>query len=513
MVDGILGAHRGSLSADGAKNPLILRPGQILPGIVLEVKPEHAVVLLNGINVVAELKTSVIPGEKLMLQVGEQLPDGRMVLQKVASGQTEEGPAITQRDLESVLQYLGVKSSSLNEAIVRELLELHSPVTQRALQALSSFAIKNNLSAGQIPALTWLWARGLPITQESVVSLASLMDNGFPGSKLGELVQVLKGIPAENIFPGSSNNEMQGLGPGSLKANAGAVTTGANPVPGDGPGNQTQAAGPWTGEKGIILSAWDIPKDPTGRLTQTIGRLLLFPEESLSHWVQKLRDTMQNLGLNHERDVLRFLEQLGGRPDGSQGIKDDPGGLFQGEKGTLKALLMELVKPGGQPFTENISLVADKVVKDITGFQLLNIAGRQEADGITTFVPGWVALGDSGTLPFFLKVKRYFGGSGSSQDYRCQVLFFISTREMGEVVCRLALERGFLTCGFTVRGEEECRLLDSMLPFLEERFRSLPWKIVIYPSKITGSEEIAKAWYEETFLANEAGFKSLDARV
>lgn len=514
MVDGILGVPRGFLSASGEKNPLILRPGQILPGIVLEVKPEHAVVLLNGINVVAELKTTVLPGEKLMLQVGEQLPDGKIVLQKVASGQIQPDQGISQRELESVLQYLGLKSSSLNEAIVKELLQLHSPVTGRALGVLSSFAMKHNLSPDEVSALTWLWARSLPITKDSVASLASLMGNGFQGSKLGELLQVLNGILAENISPESLKNEMQGLGPGSLNANAGIEKSGANPVPEGGPAGKVQADQSQGGKaERVIPSTAGVPEAPAGKLTQVIGRLLLMSEESQIHWAQKLQDTLQNLGLNHERDVLRLLEQLGGKPEGSQGVKDDPGNLLVGEKGTLKTLLMELVKPGEQPLSEKLSLVADRMIKDITGFQLLNIAGRREADGITTFVPGWMALEDGSVQPFFLKVKRYFGGSGSSQDYRRQVLFFISTRGMGEVVCRLALEGDYLTCGFTVRGEEECRLLDSMLPLLEERFQSLPWKTIIYPSKITGSEEIAREWYEETFLAYETRFKGLDVRV
>ncbi len=467
MVDGISGFPQESSWLSGAKDTLILRPGQILPGTVLEVTPENALVLLNGINVVAELTTTVLPGERLMLQVVGEQPDGKVLLQKVFPGQEQGESPVTPKDLEAILSHLEIKNSKLNEAIVKELLQLKIPVTRSTVELLASFALKNNVSPGEVPALAWLWSRSLPITRESMAAMISLMEGGAQDTKMAELLQSLRKIPA-----------------------------GSTPEIPSGGTAAREAAGNFVRE--------------------AIEQLLLKPEEPRGQWAQKLVDALEKLGLGHERDTLRLLEQVGKQPEGFRDVKDLAGSL-KGEEGrTLKAALMEMLKPGGQLRGEDAraaNQLVNGVLKDITGFQLLNIAGRQEGDGITTFIPGWITQ-ENDLRPFFLKVKKYYGGSGAPEtDYQCQVLFFISTRDMGEVMCRLALENSRLTCGFTVRGEEERRLLDSLLPVLQERMAVLPWKTEIYPSKISGSEEILQTWHEETFAAPENRFRGLDTRI
>lgn len=453
MVDGVFGFSQRYIGNDF----LSLRPGQIVPGIVLEVTSDNAVVLLNGINVVAELETPVVPGEKLRLQVVEKMPDGKMLLRKVDSGGQGESP-ISQKDMESLLNHFGVKNTPMNEEIVRGLLGQKVALTQRNIELLSIFALKHNVSLEEVPALAWLWARGLPITKESITAVLSLSEGRFQDPKMAQLLQTLG-----------------------------------------------------QGTSGGIQEGTFVPGNFDSAVLDSVKNLLLMPQEELSQWAQKIRGTLEALGAGHERDVMRFLEEFeGGR--GLNEIQDLKALLAGNESRTLKAALMGMLQAGNSPENSQLTRIASGLLKDITGLQLLNLFGQSDGEGTVSYLPGWVMLQDNDIQPFFLKIKQY-QGAFSEQEYRCQVLFFISTKGLGEVMCRLALERDCLTCGFTLRGQEECRLLDSMLPVLKERLECLPWKTVIYPSTVSRGEEIQETWYKEVFLTHEKVYKGLDARV
>jgi hypothetical protein len=453
MVDGVFGFSQRYIGNDF----LSLRPGQIVPGIVLEVTSDNAVVLLNGINVVAELETPVVPGEKLRLQVVEKMPDDKMLLRKVDSGGQGESP-ISQKDMESLLNHFGVKNTPMNEEIVRGLLGQKVALTQRNIELLSNFALKHNVSLEEVPALAWLWARGLPITKESITAVMSLMEGRFQDPKMAQLLQTLG-----------------------------------------------------QGTSGGIQEGTFVPGNFDSAVLDSVKNLLLMPQEELSQWAQKIRGTLEALGAGHERDVMRFLEEFeGGR--GLNEIQDLKALLAGNESRTLKAALMGMLQAGNSPVNSQLTRIASGLLKDITGLQLLNLFGQSDGEGTVSYLPGWVMLQDNDIQPFFLKIKQY-QGAFSEQEYRCQVLFFISTKGLGEVMCRLALERDCLTCGFTLRGQEECRLLDSMLPVLKERLECLPWKTVIYPSTVSRGEEIQETWYKEVFLTHEKVYKGLDARV
>lgn len=460
-------------SPRGPKEVLILHPGQVVPGIVLEADAENAVILINGVNVAAELKTSAVPGEKLMLEVIEQRADGKMLLQKVvAQGRNEQ--ALAQEELKSILDHLGLQNSKLNETMVMELIRLGIPLNHRTMDLLSTLAVKNNLSPQQVPALTWLWARGLPITKEGITAIADLMEGCFKDTKVAKLFRLF------------SDN-------GAASRNA-AVE--ANLIDGD---------------------SLSLPKNLGRPGLEVVEQLLLRGGETEAQWGQKLLDTLTNLGLGYERDLLRLLEQMGGHNGGPKDMQELAALLRGGEAKTLKAALIEMLNGENQPQGEGLrsaNSVAQGVLREITGYQLLNISGRQETDGVSLFVPGWVALQSNEIQPFFLKVKQYYGQRGDfAGEYQCQVLFFISTKEMGEVMCRLALENNCLSCKFTVAGTEEARLLDSMLPMLHEKLQSLPWKTVFYSSRVLEAEEINRIWIEETFAVPEKSFSGLDARI
>lgn len=461
MVDGISGFSQVLFCSYPGQGALSLRPGQTFTGIVLEVNSENAVVLLNGINVVAELETKVLPGDKLLLQVLEQGSDGKVLLQK-----TDFVPghsfSLADTDLAAVLDYFGIKKSSLSETVVKELLQLKVPVSQRTVELLSSLAQKNRVSQKHIPALAWLWARGLPITKESVTAAAGLMESRFLDHKMEQLFHALHiGIPGETVE---------------------------------------------------ILPQSFISQSKT--ISEVLKQLFLLPGEGPGQWAGKMANAYQKLGLFHEKDLLKVLEEMGKQPQRLFNSKE--AGLLDGGNGqTVKALLMDLVRTEGKYGNAGLfNQPASGLVQDITGLQLLHISGQQDGDGVAICMPGWIVTQEKEVQPFLIKLKQYHGSDAAcEQNYRCQVLLFIETRAIGGIMCRLVLESGFLTCAFTVRGQEECRFLDSMLPVLKDRLQSMPWKPTIHPCKVSSCDEIETAWYNELFTVQEKSFKGLDARI
>ena len=77
---------------------LRIKTGQILSGLVLEVHADKAVLLLQGVNVVAELETGIVPGERVVLQVEELTPDRKILLKKMDSAGSRQN--IEQQELE-----------------------------------------------------------------------------------------------------------------------------------------------------------------------------------------------------------------------------------------------------------------------------------------------------------------------------------------------------------------------------------------------------------------------------
>ena len=101
---------------------------------------------------------------------------------------------------------------------------------------------------------------------------------------------------------------------------------------------------------------------------------------------------------------------------------------------------MEMLQAGNSSENSQLNQIASGLLKDITGLQLLNLFGQSEAEGTAFYMPGWVVLQDNDIQPFFLKINKYLG-TVSEQDYQCQILFFISTKGLGEVMSSCPGER------------------------------------------------------------------------
>lgn len=87
--------------------------------------------------------------------------------------------------------------------------------------------------------------------------------------------------------------------------------------------------------------------------------------------------------------------------------------------------------------------------------QLLNISGQQEtAESSSIFLANWIISSEEKLLPLFLKIKKYHPHRRDTENPLYQIFFLLNTRHLGQVICRLTLEREHLTCGFTVEYKE-----------------------------------------------------------
>jgi len=449
MTEGIPGLLRIFLGEIRPAKYLILRPGQVLSGRVLEVAEGRAAILLNGLNVVAELETGLAAGERVLLRVEEQRPDGRVLLKKIAAegsgGKVEEG------EVEALLHYFGLKTGKLNAALVEQMLRAGMPISGSVVRYLSSFLAENNFSPEHIPALLWLWNRGLPVTREAVNAVHSLMQEGHWGSKIKDFIRGLYGSTVTESGGSSLNSLLRAFDSVLFKA----------------------------GEDGGQLAG-------------------------------KLQNLVKNLGLEHERGIFELAasDKAGIAHQETTGFKPE-----SGQEPSLKSALLQLMQSSEAGGMSSHRKAVSELLREVTGLQLLNISGWQEADGPSLFLQGWIGLYEGEIVPFFLKIKRYSRRKGAEEDVPCQVLFFITTKHLGEVMCRLAVERGYLTCGFTADGEEHRKLIDRYLAVLESKLEGLPWKVIIYPTKAGSGDEMQKIRQREVF---ESGFRvtnTLDTRV
>ncbi|NLK00999.1 MAG: hypothetical protein GX318_07165, partial [Clostridia bacterium] len=177
-IHGLSSLLRGSL---GRTSGLNISPGQILYGTVLEVDGGKALLLLQGIDIVAELETSLLPGERVVLQVEEQLPNGQHLLKKLPVKDGGEG--FGQKAVDTFLRHFGMKQNDTNRALADEILQNRLPATEKSLNHLSNFAAENRIPPEDASALIWLWSKNMPLSKDSVEALSYLMKNTQRGGE------------------------------------------------------------------------------------------------------------------------------------------------------------------------------------------------------------------------------------------------------------------------------------------------------------------------------------------
>ncbi|NLK01112.1 MAG: hypothetical protein GX318_07740, partial [Clostridia bacterium] len=212
----------------------------------------------------------------------------------------------------------------------------------------------------------------------------------------------------------------------------------------------------------------------------------------------KLINLVKRLGLDHEQSLLR------------------PGGnIDQGQRTSLKQELLGFFQSQDGKGTAVKGDTALNLLGEITGLQLLNIAEQQNTLETTFFLGNWMLTpGKEELHPLYLKIKKYGGRDGSIQgEDAFQILFFINTQNLGQVICRLTLGKEHLTCGFTTRGMKEKDIIDNNLNILKKGLEKLPWKVALFPTKIESQENIQATLQEEFFEISPGIARSLDVKI
>lgn len=198
MAEGISSFPAFLLSNIKQAPDLVIRPGQVLFGITLEAVAGRAVLLLQGVNVVAELETALTPGEKVALQVAELTPGGKILLKKLDWGENKSGQEISGQELKTVLQHFGLQEGKFNRSLVKEkgieislkhaLLKLTQSPELKSTSALMETARE---MLKEITGLQWLNISGQQEAAESSSTFLAAWAS-FPEEKLLPLFLKIK---------------------------------------------------------------------------------------------------------------------------------------------------------------------------------------------------------------------------------------------------------------------------------------------------------------------------------
>lgn len=175
---------------------LVLNKGEVVSGLVQEVKPDGMLALLiKGKLVEAFSEVSVSQGQQVFLSV-DDFREGRTYLKLITpealGQQRESGLALN-------LQKLGVEPGDANLAIAKKLIQYNLPVTRdnvieagRAIKLLGGYSQENT----EVAVLSR--AAGLPCNELTLKALASFLKEPNDVGKLaGSLIQLLGDMPEE----------------------------------------------------------------------------------------------------------------------------------------------------------------------------------------------------------------------------------------------------------------------------------------------------------------------------
>ncbi|MEQ8176088.1 MAG: hypothetical protein ABRQ26_13590 [Syntrophomonadaceae bacterium] len=175
---------------------LVLNKGEVVAGLVQEVKPDGILALLiKGKLVEAFSEVDVSQGQQVFLSV-DDFREGRTYLKLLtpeALGQQRETGLVLN------LQKLGVDSGEENLVIAKKLIQYQLPVTRdNIIEANRAIKILGGYNPENIEVAVLTRASGLPSNELTLKALASfLKEPGDQGQLAGRLVQLLGEMPEE----------------------------------------------------------------------------------------------------------------------------------------------------------------------------------------------------------------------------------------------------------------------------------------------------------------------------
>lgn len=175
---------------------LVLNKGEVVSGLVKEIKPDGMLALLiKGKLVEAFSEVNVSQGQQVFLSV-EEFREGRTYLKlltpEALGKQREAGLALN-------LQKLGVDFGEANLALAKKLIQYNLPVTRENLvEASRAVKILGGYNPENTEVAVLARAAGLPSNELTLKALASfLKEPGDIGRLAAQLIQLLGDMPEE----------------------------------------------------------------------------------------------------------------------------------------------------------------------------------------------------------------------------------------------------------------------------------------------------------------------------
>jgi hypothetical protein len=188
---------------DGQRQ-LILRPGQIIEGKIIQLFPQQRawIQLGHGFKVLAHVDLPLEAGQQKWFQVTSA---AHPVILKVISASEEGGTPhlqTTQNNWTILLRWLGAEDTSFNRELLGRFLSLHVPLNRPMFQqVLGTLA---QVGKGEREQLAALWAiqKGWPPTPAIVRSLVTFWENP-------NLIQLIAGL--KQTLPPETNTNLPGI--------------------------------------------------------------------------------------------------------------------------------------------------------------------------------------------------------------------------------------------------------------------------------------------------------------
>jgi Mor family transcriptional regulator len=477
---------------------LVLNKGEVVSGLVQEVKPDGMLALLiKGKLVEAFSEVSVSQGQQVFLSV-EDFREGRTYLKlltpEALGQQREAGLALN-------LQRLGIDSGEVNLAIAKKLIQYQLPVSRenimeasRAIKILGGYSQENT----EVAVLTR--AAGLPSNEPILKALASfLKEPGDVGRLAGRLVQLLGAMPEEppafgpaamrSTRPETDGQAGPNVKPPAVPSGNADLPAPVKPIPVPGaPLEQARGqAIPQPPGQAVVFEARAVPEE-TGGIKMVSNRPAVEAEALPTSTSNPLSGGSPDL-LTQARSmirtlltdlIIRFNEDPGYNAQKMEARPRETADLVR-DLNNLQSVLKKSF-PNARPEVQQILAGLESLEKELSGQQILNSLAR------TTMVqenyPGLYYLSfpvqvEQGVKQVQIRVRHDGSGKQNLKEAdRLSLVVGLDTGQMGKVVFHADWARaGSLSIMGVVENQAVGQYLEEGLPGLIEALGELGYQV------------------------------------
>lgn len=469
---------------------LVLNKGEMVSGLIQEVKPDGMLALLiKGKLVEAFSEVRVSQGEQVFLSV-EDFREGRTYLKLITpealGQQRESGLALN-------LQKLGVDPAEANLVIAKKLIQYNLPVTRdNIMEASRAVKILGGYSQENTEVAVLSRAARLPTNEFTLKALASfLKEPDDVGRLVGNLIQLLGDMPDEPAFsaPVSSNrseiNHQSGLivrpdampteesnTPIVVKLPSGQFTPRQQPV--EQPIGKAQVIQNQTvsGETGEALPLSSRTSNDAGSAPTSTP----LPEESAEFWSQTrnaIRTLLRDLIIRISETPEYNANKMEARPrETAELVKS---------LNTLQSILKN-VDHSTRPEVQQVLSSLENLEKELSGQQMLNsfirlVGGQENSTGV--YYLAFPVQVEQGVQQVQIRVQHNSAGKQNlRQAENLSLVVSLDTGQMGKVLFHADWTRaGRLGIMGVVENEPVGRFLEGGLPGLVEALTELGYQV------------------------------------